>query len=165
MDARPLSPTHPGALMDKVEPLSQSKASKLVSNADAAVDGLKEEVLGTLAGELKQIEILLDAAKNKPRDNAAELHWLHDILFEAKALAGTFDYPLISQIGESLRGFLKEFEAAGPTELTIVDHHVRAMSAALRDGHRGDNDELGHAILASLGEAKRIVEGHRSSIF
>ncbi len=118
-------------------------------------DSLKDEVLDTLARDLGRIEILLDAAKNKPRHNAAELRWLYEIVFYAKALAGTFDYPLISQIGDSPRCFPKEIDLAGPTRLAIVEPHVRAMSTVIRDGHTGDNDRIGHAILASLDEAHK----------
>lgn len=155
MNARRLPPASLGNLADKVLALPRSEAAKLINAADSAVEGLKDEILDTLAIEIARIEILLQAAQNKPRDNAAELRWLYDILFDAKALAGTFDYPLISQIGESLRCFLKQIDVAGRTKLTVIEHHVRAMSAVIRDDHRGDNDKVGHAVLASL---SKIIE-------
>jgi hypothetical protein len=158
MNAQTPPPAHLGELVDKVRVLPKNEAALLISAAGIAVDSLKDEVLDTLARDLGRIEILLDAAKNKPRHNAAELRWMYEIVFDAKALAGTFDYPLISQIGESLRCFLNQIDVAGPTRLAIVGHHVRAMSAVIRDGHRGDDDRIGHAILASLEDAKKIIE-------
>lgn len=158
MNALTPPPAYLGDLVDKVRALPQNEAALLISAADIAVDSLKDEVLDTLARDLGRIEILLDAAKNKPRYNAAELRWMYEIVFDAKALAGTFDYPLISQIGESLRCFLNQIDVAGLTRLTIVEHHVRAMSAVIRDGHTGNDDRIGHAILASLDDAKNIIE-------
>lgn len=159
MNAQAPAPAHLGRLADKVRTVSDSQAAKLVSAAETAVDSLKDEVLDTLAKEIGRMEILVEAATNKPRDNAAELSWLYEILFDAKALAGTFNYPLISEIGESLRRFLKGIQIAGPSRLAIVEHHVHAMSAAIRDGHTGHDDPIGHAILESLEEAKKIVRG------
>lgn len=152
-------PAYLGALSKKVSTLSDNEAALLVNAAEIAIDSLKDEVLDVLARDLGRIEILLDAAKNKPRHNAAELHWMYEIVFDAKALAGTFNYPLISQIGESLRCFLKVIDVAGPTRLAIIEQHVLAMSAVIRDGHTGDEDKVGHKILESLGEVKKIVDG------
>ncbi|MHA1537921.1 MAG: hypothetical protein ACTSUD_10220 [Alphaproteobacteria bacterium] len=158
MNTQTPPPAHLGELIEKIRTLPENEAALLISAADIAVDSLKDEVLDILAGDLGRIEILLSAAKNKPRNNAAELRWLYDIVFDAKALAGTFDYPLISHIGESLRCFLKGIAVAGPTKLAVVEHHVQAMSAVIRDGHTGDKSKIGNAVLASLTEVKKIVE-------
>lgn len=152
-------PAYLGELSKKVSTLSDGEAALLVNAAEIAVDSLKDEVLDILARDLGRIEILLEAAKNKPRHNAAELHWMYEIVFDAKALAGTFNYPLISQIGESLRCFLKVIDVAGPTRLAIVEQHVLAMSAVIRDGHTGDEVQVGHAVLESLSEVKKIIDG------
>lgn len=151
-------PAYLGTLAEKVRTLTDGEAALLIGAADIAIDSLKDEVLDTLARDLGRIEILFDAAKSKPRHNAAELRWMYEIVFDAKALAGTFDYPLISQIGESLRCFLKVIDVAGPSRLAIIAHHVHAMSAVIRDGHTGDQNEVGHAILESLAEAKKMID-------
>ena len=139
-------------LAAKISMLSPGEAELMLEAADCAVERLRDDTIGALKLNLATMVDLLEKAQAMPGKNGPALRDLYDLAFEVKGLAGTFDYPLISAIGESLRCYLQKIDGAEVLEIGIIRHHVQAMSAVLHDDRRGHGGKTGRAIYASLME-------------
>lgn len=156
-------PTNRG-LAAKIGMLSPGEAEQMLETADCAVERLRDDAIGALKRYLATMVDLLEKAQAMPGKNGPELRDLYDAAFEVKGLAGTFDCPLISAIGESLRWYLQRIDAAHIPEIGIIRHHVQALSAILHDNRRGDGGRTGRAIYASLVELTRTSAAPDSHI-
>jgi hypothetical protein len=71
---------------------------------------------------------------------------MYDIAHEVRGQGGSFGFPLISAIGDSLCRFLDGRKSLGERELDVVQIHVLAMKAVFRQGLKGEPGELGREL-------------------
>ncbi len=79
---------------------------------------------------------------------------LFDMAHEIRGQGGSFGFPIISVIGDSLCKFLDNRQVLTTTDLEIIRIHIFAMKAVFRQGLKGDCGEVGREI-ANLFSALR----------
>ena len=67
---------------------------------------------------------------------------MFDISHEIRGQGGTFGFPVISAVADSLCKFLEPRKKLKESDLEIVKVHILAMRAVFRQGLRGPNPEL-----------------------
>lgn len=145
-------------LQDKVRAIDDDAAERLIDDADASLAELKGEVIEQMG---KLITVLRDAltdASGWERVPESMLECIYEIVFELKGLAGTFDLPMITEIGEMLRSYLRSTHTIGPRELDIIRHHVAAISVVHRNLVEGDGGSTGRRLIEALREAVHEAE-------
>ena len=70
----------------------------------------------------------------------------HDL----KGLGATYEFPLVTRIAGSLCKLLGEGEARLNTPMPLVDAHVNAIRAAVRDNIRDSDNPTGAALAGAL---------------
>lgn len=80
----------------------------------------------------------------------------HDIRGEA----GTLGYPMAGRVAESLAGLLEADEIAG-VPFDLVEHHVDAVRAIVREAARHDADLAESLAVGLEGLTRDFVERHR----
>jgi hypothetical protein len=84
---------------------------------------------------------------------------VHDIRSEA----GTFGYPLISDIGTSLCEFLAGAETFADRDLQAVELHVTAMRTVVTRNISGDGGEVGKQVTDALHQmVSRLVAAYEA---
>ena len=137
----------PITLADRMSALGFKDAD--LSEADKAIDRMAIDFVHRLPNELQRIENALTALKEKPDDNArrtALFRMVHDL----KGQAGTFDYVLITVVGNDLCRFLEKPIPMLPRCLKVAELHLEAMQRIAQDKITGDGEELGLRLVSTL---------------
>ena len=126
-----------------------------IAKAEAALKSLSGNFAEWLADEVAKLE----AARQRVRaegltPEAAENLYLraHDL----KGLGATYEYPLVTRIAGSLCKLIDDPDKRAGAPLFLVDAHIDAIKAAVKDGIQTDADPVGHALVTAL--EQRVYE-------
>ena len=75
---------------------------------------------------------------------------IFDIAHETRGQGGSFGYPLVSLIADSLCKFVEKKESLNPEQLNIVQLHLLALKAVLRQKLKGNQPEMGTELTKLL---------------
>jgi chemotaxis protein histidine kinase CheA len=156
---------HPPRRLDKALRTAGRAASidlGAIARAEKALARLATEFTAWMHNEIK----VLDAAREILRErgvteetHAALFRAAHDI----KGEAATFGYPIAGLIAGSLCRLMDEIADLPALPLVIVDRHVDAIRAIVREEVRGEDDETALALAEHLDEVvTRAVREARS---
>lgn len=70
----------------------------------------------------------------------------HDL----KGLGGTYEFPIITRLAGSLCKLLDDETKRATAPLYLVDAHINAIKAAVRDNVRDDSNPVGRALAEAL---------------
>jgi len=155
-ESRPVSNTNqaqviqpPNTLKPKVGGSRFSLDADAVARAEAALKSLSGQFAQWLQDELDK----LDAAraevlsKGMTSETAESLYMrAHDL----KGLGATYEFPLVTRIAASLCKLIDSPETRTTAPLTLVDAHIQAIKAAVRDDIRTDDHPVGKALAEEL---------------
>ena len=137
----------PQLLGDKVSRSDVSVADLL--DDDTVFRELGEEFEARLPADLAAIRTAFSDLCQEPDDRAAAdrlFRRVHDL----KGTAGTFDYTLISVIGNDLCRFIERPVAFSSRRLKVVELHIDAMERIAAEKILGDGGELGIDVVDAL---------------
>lgn len=119
-----------------------------VARAEAALQGLSSQFGGWMRDEVEK----LDAARSQSRGQSLSAEAgerLYSRAHDMKGLGGTYQFPIVTRIAASLCRLLEpERRAAAPAKL--IDAHVDAIKAVVRDDVRTDEDPVGRILVGAL---------------
>lgn len=135
-------PDQSGALADDVPPTVDFAA------AQSAVDKLIEEYPAHAKHNLNEIKNRFSKfCGNDPEEEMLELRrFAHNFTGQG----ASFNYPLISEIAESLRVYLNACGVFSALKRGVVETHFDAMQEVLDRGLSGDSGDAGFAIRARV---------------
>jgi hypothetical protein len=120
-----------------------------VAKAEAALKSLSgnfAEWLGDEIGKLEAARVRTKAAGMTGADGEAFYIHAHDL----KGLGGTYDFPLITRLAGSLCRLIEEPANRAVAPAALIDAHINAIRASLRDNVRNDEDPTVKALAAGL---------------
>lgn len=126
------------------------KADELIKDFCKDCDTIVFSVLEKLMGTWKKVAEMKRSSK---RDDLAQE--MFTLAHEVKDVAGMCGYKLMSEFAESLRDYITETSLDQDTQKIIVQAHIDAMNAALRNNIR---DEGGPAAMELKALVKRAIE-------
>jgi hypothetical protein len=115
--------------------------------ADFAVDELAEDYATRLQAEVAALD---DAFRAMRRAGAVEARRLFDFAHALRGEGGTYGYPLVSAIGNTLARFLDARPALAAADMEIVESHVNALRAVAGRNVKGDGGEIGAQLVEGL---------------
>jgi len=122
-----------------------------VARAEAAMARLANEFGQWMAAECDRLDAARQSIKKAGFDKStyeALFHAAHDI----KGEAATFGYPAIAGIADSLCRLIEHTPDMTRIPLVLVDQHVDAIRAVMREYVRPDLAELARMLTAQLRE-------------
>ncbi len=128
-----------------------------MKRAEAAIAELAGDFVARARDDLARIEALFGEAAAPPGPALAKLAEIGGIALEIAGQGGTFGYPLLSAIGDSLYKLIKRLDASGARELEIVRLHLDAMGAVLREELKGSGGRKGVELQMLLRRAAASV--------
>jgi len=121
----------------------------VLARAEAALKSLAGQFSQWLNDEIAKLESARAEVDAKGIAAAAgeKLYFrAHDL----KGLGSTYEYPIITRISASLCKLLDGEEKRLKAPLYLVDAHINAIKAAVRDNIRDDSNPIGNALAEAL---------------
>ena len=120
-----------------------------VARAEAALKSLSGNFAEWLGDEIGKLEAARARTKQNGMDGAdGEAFYIH--AHDLKGLGGTYDFPLITRLAGSLCRLIEEPANRAVAPAALIDAHIAAIRASLRDNVRNDEDPTVKALAAGL---------------
>jgi len=137
----------PNLLRDRVR---QNEGQEVdFSAAEAALEKLAPAFVAGLPKALSDIEKAYSALKSDPGDAKLRTE-LFRLVHDLKGQAGTFNYMLITVIGNDLCRFIERDIVLTPPCIKVIGFHIEAMKRVTKDKITGDGDGLGMQMVNLL---------------
>ncbi|MBA4013468.1 MAG: Hpt domain-containing protein [Phenylobacterium sp.] len=120
-----------------------------IAKAEAALKSLS----GNFAQWLSEEVVKLDAARQRVRDEGVTAETMETLYLRAhdlKGLGTTYEFPLITRIGASLCRLIDDKDKRLSVPLPLVDAHIDAIKAAVRDSIKTDDHPVGRILIEEL---------------
>jgi chemotaxis protein histidine kinase CheA len=120
-----------------------------IAKAEAALKSLASNFTQWLADEITK----LDAARQQVRAEGATSETMENLYLRAhdlKGLGTTYGYQLITRIAGSLCRLIDDKEKRAATSIELVDAHIDAIKAAIRDDIKSDEHPVGRVLVEEL---------------
>lgn len=120
-----------------------------IAKAEAALKSLSGNFAQWLSDEI----VKLDAARQAVRDQGVSAETMESLYLRAhdlKGLGTTYEFPLVTRIGASLCRLIDDKEKRLTVPLALVDAHIDAIKAAVRDDIRTDEHPVGRSLIEAL---------------
>lgn len=124
--------------------------------AEAAVARLTETYIDWAQNDVLAMRSALEAARADPGQISDHLTRLHGVAHNVKGQGGSFGFPLITRIGQSLCRLIRGRTQVSTIEIAIASAHVDAIALLLDKRVTGDGGETGQALAARL---ESLVDG------
>ncbi len=148
----------PRPLRERLGPRDLELEIKIVARAEAALIALSVNYDEWLLDDLSKLDAARAAMLRQGVDEAT-INRLFTHALDLKSLGTTYDFPLVTRFAASLCKLLGDgdTELLGP--LPLVDAHVAAIKASVRDRVRDSNDPGGTALAVELERQTRRTGG------
>jgi hypothetical protein len=126
-----------------------------IAKAEAALKSLSGQFAQWLDDEIKK----LDAARAAVQANGYTPETSESLYLRAhdlKGLGSTYEFPLITRIAASLCRLTDSPERRAQASLFLIDSHIDAIKACVRDDIRNDSHPTGRALAEEL--ERRVAE-------
>lgn len=120
-----------------------------VAKAEAALKSLSAQFSQWLQDELNKLDAARAAvhAQGLTAETAAKLYThAHDL----KGLGATYEFPIVTRMAGSLCKLIEDPAKRLSAPLSLVDAHINAIKAAVRDNIKDDSHPVGRAIAEEL---------------
>ena len=129
-----------------------------VKRAEAALEELSGEYAEWLERDLAELGRLLGEVKGDPVRAGPRLEAMARRAQDVKGQAGTFGYPLLTALADSLGDLLSRLDGLDAARLEVMATHVEAMEVVRRDDIRGEGGAPGRELVAGVRKAvERVV--------
>jgi hypothetical protein len=129
-----------------------------IAKAEAALKSLSGNFAQWLQDEITK----LDAARQQVRDHGATDATMESLYLRAhdlKGLGATYGFPIITRIAGSLCRLTDEKAKRTEAPMPLVDAHIAAIKAAVRDDIKDDTHPVGAVLVKELEQAVREAVG------
>jgi hypothetical protein len=137
------------ALRDKVGGRAMGLDPAMLARAEAALKSLSGQFSQWLDEEI----VKLDAARADIQAKGLSAQTSEALYMRAhdlKGLGGTYEFPIITRLAGSLCKLLDDETKRATAPLYLVDAHINAIKAAVRDNVRDDSNPVGRALAEAL---------------
>ncbi len=126
-----------------------------IAKAEAALKSLSGNFVQWLQDEVTKLE----AARQRVKTDGATTEAMEALYLRAhdlKGLGTTYEFPLITRIAASLCRLIDDKEKRGQAPMLLIDGHIDAIKAAVRDSIKTDEHPVGKILAEEL--ERRVKE-------
>ena len=126
-----------------------------IAKAEAALKSLA----GNFGQWLQDEVVKLETARQKVKTDGATAETMESLYLRAhdlKGLGATYEFPLITRIAGSLCKLIDDKEKRLDAPIILIDAHIDAIRAAMRDDIRNDQHPVGKVLVEEL--ERRVAE-------
>jgi len=122
---------------------------KAIERAEAALQSMSGQFEEWLDAEVSALETARSAVRTEGIDSAAG-ETLYAKAHDLKGLGTTYDFPIVSRMAASLSRLTETKTLRGVVPQHLVDAHVDAIRAAVRDEVKTEDHPVGRALVQEL---------------
>lgn len=127
-----------------------------IKRAEAALASMSAEFGDWLETELDELDQARNAARAEGLASPAG-EALYRRAHDLKGQGATYGYPIVSRLAGLLALLLESEAGRSDASMPLVDAHVNAIRAAVRDGVKDDAHPVGQALVAELDSRVRAI--------
>ena len=138
-------------------PEEKAKPSTAAPALDEEAIERAENALKTMANNFEgwiseEIDLLLAARDALKSDGVSQptIDALSQRAHDMKGQGATLNFPFVTKIAEQLCRLCEHLPSPAEFPVSLVDAHVDALRAVVRDGIKGDSDPTARAVVAEL---------------
>jgi hypothetical protein len=120
-----------------------------VARAEAALKGLSDQFGEWMQDELDKLDASR-AAVGQQGLTEETANGLYTRAHDLKGLGTTYGFPLVSRLGASMCRLLEEPSTRTSVPVFLLDAHIQAIKAAVRDEIRDCDHPVGRTLVAEL---------------
>ena len=129
--------------------ISDLSVSQMMANAHRVMALIAQNYSQWLCADLGGLSRSFENLSAEP-GNGDHRNDLFRISHDIRGQAASFDYDLASDIATSLCGFLERHEKIEEVQLKVVEAHISAIRAYLRQSLKGDGRSVGQELMAEI---------------
>ncbi len=139
----------PNRLKAKIGNLRGGFDAAAIARAEAAMASMSDQFGGWLNDELAKLEAAY-AVVRKRGSGEGELEEFYRRAHDLKGLGSTYGFPIVSQFAASLCKLIDSPEGRAAAPHQILDAHVGAIIAAVKQNIKDSDHPTGKALLIEL---------------
>lgn len=120
-----------------------------INQAQAVIQQSRQDFVAWIKEDIIFMQELLEQLQDTSWD-AKLLDQFMRLVLQVKARAGTFGYPLASEIARKLYVFCEEGYRAKADHMLVVRKHTEGLRVVIHNNIEGDGGEIGRELLKSL---------------
>lgn len=120
-----------------------------IAKAEAALKSLSGNFAQWLNDEVTKLEGARQRVKAEGMDPET-MEFLYLRAHDLKGLGTTYEFPLITRIGASLCRLIDDKDKRMQAPIALIDAHIDAIKAAVRDDIKTDDHPVGKALVEAL---------------
>ncbi len=127
-----------------------------IAKAEAALASLSANFGTWLQDEIDKLEAARQAVRVEGSTSNA-METLYTRAHDLKGLGATYGFPLVTRIGGLLCRLIEDRAKRTSVPMNLVDAHIDAIKAAVRDNIKGEDNPVGRMLVQEL---ERQVREH-----
>lgn len=120
-----------------------------IAKAEAALKSLSGNFSQWLNDEVTKLEGARQRVKSEGM-TPETMEFLYLRAHDLKGLGTTYEFPLITRIGASLCRLIDDKDKRMQAPMALIDAHIDAIKAAVRDEIKTDDHPVGKALIQAL---------------
>lgn len=145
----------PGNLKAKVPVTANGVDADMIERAEQIIVNLKDKYLDWVEEDLERLQrsmLATEALVGGPAEPlAAAYHQVYEIAHDMKGQGGSFNYPLVTVVGDRLCRFLeKAWTAPKDSQVPVIRVCVDALRLIITQRIEGDGGPVGSNLLGGL---------------
>ncbi len=120
-----------------------------VAKAEAALKSLSGQFSQWLQDELTKLEAARAAVKTQGLNEQTGAR-LYTHAHDLKGLGTTYDFPIVTRLAGSLCKLIEEPHQRATAPMHLIDGHIDAIKACVRDGIKTADHPMGKALAEAL---------------
>ena len=141
---------NPNPIRKKVRLEQDADPANLIRRADKQVQKLSGEFEEIFAASVPALGEAMERLRKTDGADDEALDRLRRTLHDLRGQAGTFGYPLVSQVGDSACKFIDLSEKIDAPETEVLGMHIDALKAISQAKIKGDGGPVGAELRAGL---------------
>lgn len=154
----------PRHISRKVPKTGGLEPEEAILRALSAASELTEEYQGWAVDDLERLWGKFKKLSGDAENSKADISELFDIAHEIRGQGGSFDFPLITTIADSLCKFIDQRQQLNAAELEVFKVHIMAMKAVFRQQLKGKQPDLNVQLTELLLSIRNKVQLNSSQI-
>ncbi|MCJ9430305.1 Hpt domain-containing protein [Kordiimonas marina] len=143
-------------LKEKTAGLAPGKVTispEALEAAEEALHKMAEDYPDWVSGLIVKLQEQHGRCVDTPEKRRDCFEEINRIAHDMKGQGGTFGYPLITTVSDSLYGFTQSREEISDNQVELVKAHLDAMRAVIRGRVSGSGGDIGQKLIEGLNQA------------
>ena len=121
-----------------------------LERAEAVIAGMADSYLDWVEEDLAKIQAAYDTLKADQANAKEHLDKIFGIAHDMKGQGGSFNYDLMTILGNDLCRFIETIEDMSSTDLDVIELYINTMKIVISKRMSGDGGPEGNKVLSGL---------------